>query len=1698
MPGYPQDQSPEGLASPLKGYAAAADAVVKSGTHGLLYYGGLVFNRGGNVPSAIFLARYVDRNNKENGDPFAYLGTSIVDSNSGAQFLDKPAFAVGLPRPGVSGTCTLDGQSIATGPVYAAWTIFLSEKHPHSGKHDSDDDGVDDKHPKKAEPTIRSRIMFSRSLDCGETWSKPHILSATRTNQAAAIAIDPRNGDVYLAWRQFASGLRPHAIVVTRSTNGGRSWGPRTEIGHFFPFDQGTSNTSFRTNSYPTIAIDQDGRLHVAWAARGFAPMAPDPETGDARIALSTSVDGRTWSLPRAIDNWTGRGHQIMPAMVFAAGRLQLVYYDLREDLSGFFEEFVDEFNILRLPPGTPGKRRHTLDVRTAQAVAGPAPEFTSYAVTPSQESERASQYLIGSRPGSGTIEQLQFSPPNLPLFASGSVPFVGDYIDVAARTIVPEGSGWRYSNASDAAVFHLVWADNRDVRPPADGNWSNYTPPTFSGSGGASIFDPKATVGVCVPGQAGMRNQNVYTSRITPGLFVGSPGNAKPLSTNLQRSFVVFAQNTTNELGLYRFAIAHQPPGGYASFLQVDGAPATPQFDVLTQMEVLVPGGSSAARSVFVTSTDPHAQVRVDVVQIAGGGSVPPPEGRADTVILNPDILNPDILNPDILNPDILNPDILNAEVHNPDILNPDILNLTVSNPDILNPDILNPDILNVEVANPDILNPDILNPDILNPDILNPDILNPDILNPDILNGSITDYSYTVTNSGNTASQYELTLEETDPVPDLVKLQLVIHRTYQTPVVDQCTLKLRTQNQVLLNLPRPTEFPGLITFWLEPGESIKITFRVVDTNRNDGITWDPTQSLVVTVTAGAVNWDAEAGPDPGGAASDSATPPVALDDEFEVDGGGTLDVPAPGVRGNDTVVGEQVAEVILMNAPAHAANFTLRADGSFVYVPEEGFTGTDMFTYRLRIGPLRSRTATVTIEVTGNPLVVTNTNDSGFGSLRHAIDFANEHANLPYEVDTITFNIPGEGSRRIKPRTLLPVVSDPVMIDATTQPGYYGTPAVIIDGSMTDTGEMDGGWGLVITAGHSVVRGLAFVNTPGKGLVLSEGGSNVVQSNWIGVDPASGYAAPTYEAGIAIVNGSSGNTIGLDCHASVSANDSFIGPNFSSGDEPGCLAAGANLISGNAGAGIAIYGGSANAIRGNLIGTTPNGLAALPNGEGITVAGGSHHQIGGALPGEGNVISGNLNGVVLQGAATSNRIEGNLIGLAPNGTTAVPNRNGVVVEGAANTIVGNVISGNRSSGIRVAAPGAGNTIAGNYVGVDASGMKPLPNQGHGVHIIDSPNNTIGGPGSGHRNVISSNVGEGVRIDGAPSTGNRIQGNYVGLSAGGADFGNSASGIYIRRAPANVVEDNVVSGNDGFAGIAICGTVAFCGGGNVGTQGSTAGGNVVRRNWVGLDGTGTAARGNTGHGISIDGAPNTAVGGVEQGNVIANSGASGIVIFGSTATGNTVQGNLIGLDAPGVVAMGNEYGVVINASASNNLVGGGGAEGNVIAHSAGIGVFVEGSNTVGNRVLGNSLFGSGQLNLDLAPIGVTPNDPRDADVGANYLQNFPEMTEATVLGYGTSRVSGTMNTLAGATVRVEIFRNPGGCTYRPQARQFIAARTFVTDYAGNGSFVASLQGGVIVNGDGITTTATTTAPGFGSNTSEISTCVVAREPIDE
>ena len=52
LPGFPQDNSPAGIASPLKGFDATADPTVRAGSNGLFYVSGVAFNRADESPTA--------------------------------------------------------------------------------------------------------------------------------------------------------------------------------------------------------------------------------------------------------------------------------------------------------------------------------------------------------------------------------------------------------------------------------------------------------------------------------------------------------------------------------------------------------------------------------------------------------------------------------------------------------------------------------------------------------------------------------------------------------------------------------------------------------------------------------------------------------------------------------------------------------------------------------------------------------------------------------------------------------------------------------------------------------------------------------------------------------------------------------------------------------------------------------------------------------------------------------------------------------------------------------------------------------------------------------------------------------------------------------------------------------------------------------------------------------------------------------------------------------------------------------------------------------------------------------------------------------------------------------------------------------------------------------------------------------------
>ena len=506
-----------------------------------------------------------------------------------------------------------------------------------------------------------------------------------------------------------------------------------------------------------------------------------------------------------------------------------------------------------------------------------------------------------------------------------------------------------------------------------------------------------------------------------------------------------------------------------------------------------------------------------------------------------------------------------------------------------------------------------------------------------------------------------------------------------------------------------------------------------------------------------------------------------------------------------------------------------------------------------------------------------VTNTADSGAGSLRAAINSANVASN----VDTICFNIAGGAYQTISVGSTIQI-TQPAIIDGTTQPGFAGSPVIEINGA----GAGAGASGIWVTAGNSTIKGLVVNRFGGDGIILTNNGGNTIQGNYIGTN-SSGTAA--------LGNGSSG--IGMQS-----------GSNIIGGSSVGQ----GNLVSGNGGTGIAITGASAtlNVVAGNHVGTDASAVYSIKNGaDGILLTNAPNNTIGGTTgvtpngpcTGACNLSSGNgANGIgIWQSLATGNHVQGNYAGTDITGTHALANADiGFEAQDAPNNIIGgttpaerNIFSGNLGAGVSLTGTSSfGDVISGNYIGPDVTGQVGMGNHKMGVNI-GSPtsggtNNahdniiggttgvSLGGSCTGSCNVISSNAWNGVFISGTTGGSNQILGNFVGVSAsGGLTIGNVLDGIGVVDSSYNSIGNstaasrNIITGN---------------GGSGVIVTGNSAGSNRIEGNYIG-EATNQGDIGNAVNGVTVAGGIQTAI----LGNNITGSKFLGIDLGGYGVTVN-------------------------------------------------------------------------------------------------------------------------------------------------------------------------------------------------------------------
>ncbi len=485
--------------------------------------------------------------------------------------------------------------------------------------------------------------------------------------------------------------------------------------------------------------------------------------------------------------------------------------------------------------------------------------------------------------------------------------------------------------------------------------------------------------------------------------------------------------------------------------------------------------------------------------------------------------------------------------------------------------------------------------------------------------------------------------------------------------------------------------------------------------------------------------------------------------------------------------------------------------------------------------------------------------------------------------------------------------------------------------------------------------------------------------------------------------------------------------------------------------------------------------------------------------LAGYGFVITGGnsvVRGLVMNGSSSifietggNNIIEGNFLGVTPDGMNATPNGSGVVLYSGNNRVGGttaaarNILANNHRSVSVSTAAANGNLIQGNYIGLDVTGNRALGAFDNiGIDLGGGLNTVVGGTAAGAGNVISGGQKYGVHFLG-DARGTRIQGNLFGLNAAGtAAVPNLLSGISLQLGPDTIIGGTTPAARNVLSGHQQYGIEVFA---------NDTSGIQIQGNYVGTDVTGTQALGNQTGGIAFGGVRGGLIGGTVSGArnvVVCNAGSSSFSGVGINLVNYLdnvqVQGNLVGANAAGAAPLGvNGTGIVVDGPRDVRIGGTEAGAGNLITNQRFKGIEVR--RGAGISIRGNSIFSNGLSGLDLGGIGedgVTLNDAGDADTGPNQLQNYPLLTGVTTAGNATT-IKGALNSTPSATFTLDFYANdarkPDGTN---EGQRYLGAGNVTTDAQGNVNFNLTLPAAAATSNH-LTATATDAA----GNTSEFS-----------
>ena len=618
-------------------------------------------------------------------------------------------------------------------------------------------------------------------------------------------------------------------------------------------------------------------------------------------------------------------------------------------------------------------------------------------------------------------------------------------------------------------------------------------------------------------------------------------------------------------------------------------------------------------------------------------------------------------------------------------------------------------------------------------------------------------------------------------------------------------------------------------------------------------------------------------------------------------------------------------------------------------------------------------------------NEHFVTNTNTNGSGSLQQAILDTNSEGVLGITMFQLDPGDPNYNSGtglwtifpgRASQNESLPEIDTPLILDATTQAGYNGTPLVDINGTnaffeigFPDMPFSEGSDGIDVATTGSVIRGLEITSFRHG---ADAGGSSDSFGGGYGIVLEQGADDTTIDA----------NYIGTDGIDTLTGGNSFDGVFVRSSDNQITN----NVISGNTGDGIRIFGGSNNILTGNRIGVGADGVAAVGGnqGDGILLELSSHNRIG--TDGSGiddaadrNIIGDSgVYGIEIISGSNYNVVAGNYVGVGSDGLTAVGNGiGGVVIDEASYNRVGvlsndpgegNVIANNSGDGVFLADLGTtDNIIAGNIIGLAADGVTAAPNTAEGIVLFAGPSyNRIGtydnaSANAAQRNIISGNTGSGIELysGGTATVGNTIAGNYIGTDQSGTTaVPNSFGGIWVRDGVTATVIGTAGGSTNALARNVISGNAAF--GVDIDPVLGAAMYTLVSGNFIGTTADGLSALPNDGNGVIISNSND---------NVIGVPGAGSFRPYGDFGTDAGPQsaavGDLNGDGIPDLVTA--NYAAGGGSTVSVLLGNGDGSFLSAVSYSVGVNPFT------GNPEVPYAVA-VGDLNGDTIPDIITAN----------------------------------------------------------------------------------------------------------------------------